>query len=1559
MTFLVGELAAEIRLQGKEQYARDLQSAGRQTEQLANKTSRTASVMKSGFTGAAVAITGATVAGAAFGVSLFKQGAAYNTLQQTSRAALKTVLGGATAANAQMDKLDAFARTSPFSKGVFISAQQQLLAFGMEAKKVIPTLDAVQQAIAASGGSSQQLSEVTFVLAQIQAAGKITATDLMQLGQRGIDAATIIGSQLGKTGAEVRQDITKSRITSEQALDALTAGMQKKFGGASANVKNTIVGAADRIKAATREIGASLAEPFISQKGAGLAVLWGNQVADVLQAVRGQTQPVVSIFERQLTPAFANITKGLDRAAVSVKAWDSDRLETFLQHAKGYTPGIAALSGGILALTSGALRGIPIVGALIPKLNPLVAAVTAVAATSPELRAAGADMLTALQPLIPVVGDVAKTIAGTLNVAIPPAAAAIRTIADVAKPVVGVIGAIPAPVIAASAAFIGMRKAADGLGKPLQAMFDGMKVQAALAGMGTAAQSSATGIGAAAKAAEGTTRSVAAMPGVLGLAGKAATGLGLSLKTAFMSNPVGLVILGVSTAVGLLTTAFTAQGQHAAEVRDRIAAYKDTLDQTTGAVTAATRATVEKNLADSTAFADAEKLGVSKETLLRATLGEADAQKVLNAALKEHESLTPKQATRNGSAGAAEESAARDLNRAYQEQADAINKAAEETARYKQEQKDAADAMGEAGRSNARLNDALAIARDTTRDATERINALDQALDELNGGTKSQADQTRDLNEQALRLKEAFAQTGENGKKLAKGLVSATGEIDTSTDAGLRLYDSIKQLNGKMKESVLASGKDARERGDWAAATKEATAAAEPYIKKLQKIATDAGLSKGQVAGLTATMLDNPSLISFMITDNGTIDEAMYSALKLAQQIMKTPNGKVEMDKSAIATTRAQLTAMGFKIKDLPEGRVRVTANGVGTVEQILRNLTRDRDARVTVTTVRNTINRVTGTTAVGSGTVLKPGLDTGGVFSRGVQQFAMGGLPSGIYRGRHAGIHKFAEGNLPWEAYISPHPMYRERNKTIAKEAVSRLGGKAYFDSPGTAAFAAGGISLYGSNLTVAKAEKEARAAERAYQKAAKKERDRARAVADAEKRVQQKTDAASRAGRRSKKSAQRDALLARRKLASLKKAESSSKQAITKAASARKDKNSKLADARGDVKDKRSDFRSDLTDWNTGNRRGENKAAGMNGNGLTLVDKLFDLGSGLGGKTGKRLTDQARKQESAYLRLEKSAEKAATSLDKAKDKLSSVKDAAASMASSVTSAVRGFFQVGSLAETTSKTQTSTRKVDGVTITTASGTTTAKPTAGGIASSVKGTASRIRRFAEKLKSLKAKGLAPALLNEVAGLGVEAGEPLADALMTATKTEMASINQGYSDIGKYSAQAGSTVADANFSKQIKIAEAAMKLAEKSSAQIQAELKKQTDRIIKTLTDSLTWGSGIKKKAAGGPILGPGTGLADAAGLYALGNNEHVVTEREVAGAGGHAAVQRIRQAMLEKRIDVRGLRAGMRPGNAAAALAGPGRGGTGLQVSIINPIVRDIDKDAWEAAQLIAGSVGR
>src|SRR5690606_6555558 len=212
----------------------------------------------------ATAFRAVTAGATALGAHVFKIGADYNRLQQSSRAALSTLLGSAEAANAQMDKLDEFARTSPFAKQVFITAQQQLLGFGVQAERVIPILDAVQNAVAAVGGSNEQVEQVTYALAQMQGQGKLTGETLNQLGQYGIDAAGIIGQELGKTGAEIRDLASKAGgIPVDQVWEPLVAGLMERFGGATDAIKLQYDGAVDRIKSATRDIGSIIAAPFI------------------------------------------------------------------------------------------------------------------------------------------------------------------------------------------------------------------------------------------------------------------------------------------------------------------------------------------------------------------------------------------------------------------------------------------------------------------------------------------------------------------------------------------------------------------------------------------------------------------------------------------------------------------------------------------------------------------------------------------------------------------------------------------------------------------------------------------------------------------------------------------------------------------------------------------------------------------------------------------------------------------------------------------------------------------------------------------------------------------------------------------------------------------------------------------------------------------------------------------------------------------------------------------------------------------------------------------------
>jgi len=613
MGLKVGELTAFLTLDSSG-FDRGMSTSGQKLSGLASAAGTTARAVAGAFSTAVTTLGG-------LGIAVGKVGYDYNRLQQSSRAALSTLLGGAEKANAQMDKLDAFAKTSPFAKQVFITAQQQLLGFGVEAKKVIPALDAIQNAVAAVGGSNDQVAQVTYALAQMQGQGKLTGETLNQLGQYGIDAAGIVGEAMGKTGAQIRELASKpGGIPVAKVWDPLVTGLMDRFGGATAAIKQQMDGATDRIKGAWRDIGSVLAAPFVDPKGGGRAVEWANKVADLLRALEQKAKPFVDIMLVRLGPGLNRITPALDRARSAINGWDLSKVNGQIDKLVHYAPLVSGLGASFFALGSGS---IPVLGRFLPALNPVVAGLVAFGATSPEVRRVGQALLDTLAPLVPVLGQMGVSLADSVLSAITTLApsvvdlvnafvplvnllavqagpaldgfvAAAGPVVEVLAEVVSWVAGLPTPVLAAVAAFTAFK--ALGLAavfKPVSAAFasfnEQVRIQTALSG--TSSRAIGT-IGAA---------SVVASTGI--------KTVGAALKAAFISNPVGLAITGITTALGYFA------GKQA-EAKARVDDLRDSLDEATGAITENTRAAAYKALVDDGTIKKAKELGVALDDVV-------------------------------------------------------------------------------------------------------------------------------------------------------------------------------------------------------------------------------------------------------------------------------------------------------------------------------------------------------------------------------------------------------------------------------------------------------------------------------------------------------------------------------------------------------------------------------------------------------------------------------------------------------------------------------------------------------------------------------------------------------------------------------------------------------------------------------------------------------------------------------------------------------------------------------------------------------------------------------
>lgn len=780
MALTIGELTAYLRLDDS-----DYQAGVKRA------TSTWGTLSNSLTTGAKAAAIGLGVAAAGavtLTVSLARTGAAYNSLQQNSRAALTAIMGGAEQANAQMDKLDEFARTSPFSKSVFITAQQQLLGFGMQADKVLPTLDAIQQAVAATGGSSQQVGDLAFILAQVSAAGKVTGQDLLQLGQRGVDAATMVGTQMGVTGAEVRQMITAGTLGADDFLSMLTTGMSERFAGATANVKAQWSGAEDRIKAGARDIGATIAKPFIDPQGGGQLVVWGNSFADILSEAQKKLAELMSLIDGRAAPGFRAITMALDGMRDAVGSINVNNIVKGWDKLKDYAPLVSGMAGSVVGLNASLLAGVPVVGRFAAVLNPVVLGLGALIAASPQARAAVANFVQALAPAgeslqevglkaanlgMAIISDLTPGLTAILGVvanlvvAFAPIAPSLVDVLTAAEPVVGVVSSLlqavaelPAPVIAAAAAMVLFSRAV-----PAEAILSGLagaarKAGSALVDVGLSA--AAVGESGMVSLRNGASVGSVAMSGMAS-AGNAAKGAVGGLLASI--SPMGWVVGGV-TAAFTLWAAIQAENakrqQDLAQASDEVV---DTLGAQDGALTNNTRHWLENKVAKADIGDALEEIGISSNTMVEALMGDKDAIKEYNDAISG--TLHDMNVGYGDNAHTIQvySSAAEDVIAAHSD----LNEVMTEAQR---KQKENADAMDASAQSAEGLSDSLKKAR--------------QAQDDLraaNMNLSDSLDRQGDLYDRAQEL------AGKYGQQVA----DASGHFDSSTAAG-------REYNGALSD---------------------------------------------------------------------------------------------------------------------------------------------------------------------------------------------------------------------------------------------------------------------------------------------------------------------------------------------------------------------------------------------------------------------------------------------------------------------------------------------------------------------------------------------------------------------------------------------------------------------------------------------------------------------------------------------------------------------------------------------------------------------------------------
>lgn len=210
---------------------------------------------------------------------------------QSMEVAFRTLLGNKQQADAMFNSIRQFAVSTPMLMGDLAAGAQQMLAFGIEADKVMPMLRALGDV---SMGDSQKFQSLTLAFSQMSATGKLMGQDLLQMINAGFNPLQQISERTGKSIGELKDEMSSGSISAEMVqqafLDATSAG--GKFHNMLQNMSGGVEGQISNLQGAIEDmmsgIGGSLegaTTTAISE--ATYLVQHYQEVADVLVGVVG------------------------------------------------------------------------------------------------------------------------------------------------------------------------------------------------------------------------------------------------------------------------------------------------------------------------------------------------------------------------------------------------------------------------------------------------------------------------------------------------------------------------------------------------------------------------------------------------------------------------------------------------------------------------------------------------------------------------------------------------------------------------------------------------------------------------------------------------------------------------------------------------------------------------------------------------------------------------------------------------------------------------------------------------------------------------------------------------------------------------------------------------------------------------------------------------------------------------------------------------------------------------------------------------------------------------
>lgn len=249
--------------------------------------------------------------------------------QEQLNIAFETFTGSAERAKKLIQELTRFSIITPFTPEQVNAAAKSLLAFGVEAEEIVPTLKFLGDV---SAGTGKDLSEMAVIFGQIRSTGRLMGQDLLQLINAGFNPLQIISEKTGKSVGVLKKEMENGLITFDMVkqafVDATSEGgrffnLMEKQSVSVGGVLSTISGNFDEALKNIFAANTGIVKEFVDQlQIASEAFLNLTKSADQI-ADEKKTQQLADYTE--LFKAFAASFKDVNRAAeVSIETIDKE-----------------------------------------------------------------------------------------------------------------------------------------------------------------------------------------------------------------------------------------------------------------------------------------------------------------------------------------------------------------------------------------------------------------------------------------------------------------------------------------------------------------------------------------------------------------------------------------------------------------------------------------------------------------------------------------------------------------------------------------------------------------------------------------------------------------------------------------------------------------------------------------------------------------------------------------------------------------------------------------------------------------------------------------------------------------------------------------------------------------------------------------------------------------------------------------------------------------------------------------------------------------------------------